>query len=55
MVTVDWGRRTVLSPLLTIIVTAGSLADNSAHLTDGLHTADQVLHNHNCFPPELSL
>ena len=25
------------------------LADHTAHLTDGLHTADQILHSHNSY------
>ena len=30
------------------------LADDRAHLADGLHTADQIFHNHNWLPPEWS-
>jgi hypothetical protein len=28
------------------------LADDRAHLADGLHTADQIFHSHNWLPPE---
>jgi hypothetical protein len=31
------------------------LADDSAHLADGLHGADQVLHSHFSLPPKSSL
>ena len=36
-----YGRRTVDSPLVSIII-AVLLADDSTHLADGLHSADQV-------------
>ena len=36
------GRRAVDSPLVSIMF-AVLLADDSAHLADGLHTADQIL------------
>ena len=45
---VGCGRRIVGRPF-TNIRFAGLLADNSTHLADGLHTADQVLHSHCCY------
>ena len=48
-----YGRRTVGSPLFSIIF-AVLFADDSAHLADGLHGADQILRNgHIKIPPEL--
>ena len=38
-----WGLRTVDRPRVIRMLFAFLLADNSAHLADGLHTADQVL------------
>lgn len=45
-VVVGRGLRTVDCPRIIQIVFAILLADNSTHLADGLHTADQVLHSH---------
>jgi len=46
------GLRTVGSPRMVQKLFAVLLAETQAHLTDGLHTADQVLlHIHSCFPP----
>ena len=48
-----YGRRAVDSPLVSIIF-AVLFADDSAHLADGLHGADQILRNgHIKIPPEL--
>jgi len=49
------GRLTVDSPLANIWF-AGLLADDSAHLADGLHTADQILlHSHFQIPPKIKV
>ena len=45
-----WGLRTVLRPRMVQKLFAFLVAEICAHLTDGLHTADQVLlHSHNHF------
>ena len=42
------GLRTVDSPRMVQKLFALLLADDSAHLTDGLHTADQILLHRHC-------
>ena len=49
------GRRIVLRPRNVQKLFAGLLADDSAHLADGLHTANQVLLKiHSFIPPKSS-
>lgn len=45
LVTLFWSCRPLWTGIFVKLF-CELLADDSAHLTDGLHTADQVLHSH---------